>query len=140
MTAIKSNILNRMDAAPTSVRVCVIKFIQKVVQVQTPGVIADPRVQLHPCHLLQQLISPDADGEIASRQERNIHHFGSSKRPTNVHSNSGGRGIGLAGSAPPRFPGELEVSEPSILLSQVVANWPEAILSLLTQPSTAWRS
>jgi Symplekin/PTA1 N-terminal len=45
MAAIKSNILKRMDSAPTSVRVCAIKFIQKVVQVQTPGVIADPRVR-----------------------------------------------------------------------------------------------
>ena len=43
MAAIKLNILMRMDKAPPAVRVCCIKFIQKVVQVQTPGVIADPR-------------------------------------------------------------------------------------------------
>ncbi|KAL9111334.1 MAG: hypothetical protein Q9227_004211 [Pyrenula ochraceoflavens] len=43
MTAIKSNILKRMDSAPTGVRLCCIKFIQRVVHVQTPGVIADPR-------------------------------------------------------------------------------------------------
>lgn len=44
MTSIKITILQRMDAAPLSIRVCCIKFLQKVVQVQTPGQIADPRV------------------------------------------------------------------------------------------------
>src|SRR5436305_15181538 len=44
MAAIKSNILKRMDTAPTGVRVCCIKLLQRIVQVQTPGVIADPRV------------------------------------------------------------------------------------------------
>lgn len=43
MTAIKSNILRRMDTAPAGVRLCCIKFIQRVVQAQTPGMIADPR-------------------------------------------------------------------------------------------------
>ncbi|KAF2151395.1 mRNA cleavage and polyadenylation specificity factor complex subunit [Myriangium duriaei CBS 260.36] len=43
MTAIKSSILRRMDNAPAGVRLCCVKFIQKVVQVQTPGMIADPR-------------------------------------------------------------------------------------------------
>ncbi|MCJ1351851.1 MAG: hypothetical protein MMC33_001835 [Icmadophila ericetorum] len=43
MTAIKSNILKRWDTAPTGIRLCCIKFVQKVVQVQTPGIIADPR-------------------------------------------------------------------------------------------------
>ncbi|OKL56787.1 hypothetical protein UA08_07794 [Talaromyces atroroseus] len=43
MTAIKLNILQRMDTAPHPVRVCCIKFVQKVVHVQTPGPIADPR-------------------------------------------------------------------------------------------------
>lgn len=45
MAAIKSNILKRWDTAATGVRVCCIKFVQKVVQVQTQGVIADPRVR-----------------------------------------------------------------------------------------------
>lgn len=44
MVAMKLNILSRMENAPPAVRVCCIKFIQKVVQVQTPGMIADPRV------------------------------------------------------------------------------------------------
>ena len=44
MSAIKTNILRRMDTSPAAVRVVCIKFVQKVVQVQTPGVIADPRV------------------------------------------------------------------------------------------------
>ncbi|KAK2793774.1 hypothetical protein FQN52_000726 [Onygenales sp. PD_12] len=43
MTAIKQNILNRWDAAPHGIKVCCIKFVQKVVQVQTIGVISDPR-------------------------------------------------------------------------------------------------
>ena len=41
--AMKMNILSRMENAPTGVRVCCVKFISKVVQVQTPGLIADPR-------------------------------------------------------------------------------------------------
>lgn len=43
MASIKSNILKRWDTAATGVRICCIKFVQRVVQVQTPGVIADPR-------------------------------------------------------------------------------------------------
>lgn len=45
MAAIKSNIIKRWDTASTGVRTCCIKFVQKVVFVQTPGVIADPRVR-----------------------------------------------------------------------------------------------
>ena len=44
MSAMKLNILQRMDSAPVAVRICCIKFVQKVVQVETPGVISDPRV------------------------------------------------------------------------------------------------
>jgi len=44
MAAIKLNILKRWDTAATGVRICCVKFVQKVVQVQTPGAIADPRV------------------------------------------------------------------------------------------------
>lgn len=40
----KLNILQRMDSAPVAIRICCIKFVQKVVQVETPGVITDPRV------------------------------------------------------------------------------------------------
>jgi symplekin len=43
MAAIKSNILRRMDTAPPGVRICCIKFVQRVIQVETPGLIADPR-------------------------------------------------------------------------------------------------
>jgi symplekin len=46
MSSMKLNILQRMDSAPIAVRICCIKFVQKVVQVETPGVIADPRVSL----------------------------------------------------------------------------------------------
>jgi len=45
MVAIKTSILRRMDNEPAGVRLCCIKFIQSVVQVQTPGMIADPRVR-----------------------------------------------------------------------------------------------
>ncbi|KAI4237193.1 MAG: hypothetical protein L6R40_005971 [Gallowayella cf. fulva] len=43
MSAIKSNVFRRWDTAPGGIRVCCIKFVQRVVQVQTPGEIADPR-------------------------------------------------------------------------------------------------
>lgn len=43
MLAIKSNILRRMDTAPPGVRICCVKFLQVVVLVQTPGMVADPR-------------------------------------------------------------------------------------------------
>ncbi|KAL1302423.1 hypothetical protein AAFC00_002816 [Neodothiora populina] len=43
MAGIKSSILRRMDSLPPGARICCVKFIQKVVQTQTPGLIADPR-------------------------------------------------------------------------------------------------
>ncbi|KAL1990287.1 hypothetical protein VTN49DRAFT_6126 [Thermomyces lanuginosus] len=43
MTTIKQSILQRMDTSPHPVRVCCIKFVQRVVHVQTPAGIADPR-------------------------------------------------------------------------------------------------
>ncbi|KAL8761536.1 MAG: hypothetical protein Q9184_002356 [Pyrenodesmia sp. 2 TL-2023] len=43
MAAVKSNIFRRWDTASGGIRVCCIKFVQRVVQVQTQGVIADPR-------------------------------------------------------------------------------------------------
>ena len=45
MAGIKSSILRRMDTAPAGVRICCIKFVARVVQVQTAGVITDPRRQ-----------------------------------------------------------------------------------------------
>jgi len=45
MVGIKTSILRRMDNETAGVRLCCIKFIQSVVQVQTPGMIADPRVR-----------------------------------------------------------------------------------------------
>ena len=44
MSAIKQDILRKMDTFPGPVRVCCVKFLQRVVQVQTPGLISDPRV------------------------------------------------------------------------------------------------
>ncbi|KAF1808643.1 mRNA cleavage and polyadenylation specificity factor complex subunit [Eremomyces bilateralis CBS 781.70] len=43
LNSIKGHILGRMDDAPAAVRICCVKFIQRVVQTQTPGVITDPR-------------------------------------------------------------------------------------------------
>ncbi|KAI7156738.1 hypothetical protein KC349_g6115 [Hortaea werneckii] len=43
MAAIKSAILRRMDSASEGVRICCVKFVARVVQVQTPGLISDPR-------------------------------------------------------------------------------------------------
>ncbi|KAJ5166590.1 Protein of unknown function DUF3453 [Penicillium canariense] len=43
MNAIKQDILRKMDSFPCPVKICCIKFLQRVVQVQTPGLIADPR-------------------------------------------------------------------------------------------------
>lgn len=45
MTALKQNILRRLDSAPYPVKVCCIKFVQRVVHVQTTGPISDPRVR-----------------------------------------------------------------------------------------------
>ena len=44
MVVVKTDILKRWDTAPAGVRVCCIKFVQRVVQVQTPAVV-DPRVR-----------------------------------------------------------------------------------------------
>ncbi|KAI1977768.1 hypothetical protein LOZ53_004874 [Ophidiomyces ophidiicola] len=43
MTAIKHSILKKWDGASPGIKICCIKFAQKVVQAQTQGVIADPR-------------------------------------------------------------------------------------------------
>lgn len=51
MSAIKSSILRRMDSATTGVKLCCVKFVQRVVQVQTAGMIADPRVRENPMPL-----------------------------------------------------------------------------------------
>lgn len=44
MTAIKQDILRKWDSFPYPVQVCCIKFVQRVVQVQSHGLISDPRV------------------------------------------------------------------------------------------------
>ncbi|KAF2435728.1 hypothetical protein EJ08DRAFT_286859 [Tothia fuscella] len=43
MSAIKSNVLRRMDTELPGVRICCLRFVERIVQTQTPGVIADPR-------------------------------------------------------------------------------------------------
>ena len=44
LSQIKSNILKRLDDAPAGVKICCVRFVQRVVYTQTPGLIADPRV------------------------------------------------------------------------------------------------
>lgn len=46
MTAIKSRILRMWDTAVPGVRICCVKFAQRVVLVQTKGPDADPRVRM----------------------------------------------------------------------------------------------
>jgi symplekin len=48
MTAIKSNILRRMDSELPGVRIACLRFVERVVQTQTPGII-DPRVSSKSC-------------------------------------------------------------------------------------------
>ncbi|EDP48864.1 mRNA cleavage and polyadenylation specificity factor complex subunit [Aspergillus fumigatus A1163] len=48
MMAVKQDILRKWDSSPYPVKVCCIKFVQRVVQVQTHGPIADPRVCVQP--------------------------------------------------------------------------------------------
>lgn len=55
MAAVKSNILKRWDTATTGVRICCVKFVQKVIQVQTPGASADPRVRFPLGHSVAKL-------------------------------------------------------------------------------------
>ncbi|EEP76662.1 conserved hypothetical protein [Uncinocarpus reesii 1704] len=43
MTAIKLTILKKWDSAPPGIKICCVKFAQRVVQAQTQGVISDPR-------------------------------------------------------------------------------------------------
>ncbi|KKK24570.1 hypothetical protein P175DRAFT_0512974 [Aspergillus ochraceoroseus IBT 24754] len=43
MSAIKQDILRRWDSFPHPVKICCIKFVQRVVLVQTHGLISDPR-------------------------------------------------------------------------------------------------
>lgn len=44
MAAIKARILKIWDDAAAGVRCCCIKFVQRVIHAQTPGLISDPRV------------------------------------------------------------------------------------------------
>ncbi|RJE21412.1 hypothetical protein PHISCL_06243 [Aspergillus sclerotialis] len=43
MSAIKQDILRKWDSFPFPVKICCIKFVQRVVQVQSHGLISDPR-------------------------------------------------------------------------------------------------
>lgn len=54
MLAIKSRILRIWDTAAPGVRICCIKFAQRVVLVQTKGLDTDPRVRRVLIYLLQE--------------------------------------------------------------------------------------
>ena len=88
MATIKSNILKRWDTAPTGVRLCCIKFVQRVVQVQTPGIITDPRVR----ETLTWLTYPSTllTASTATRTKRDILGFGTTRSSANPATNSGG--------------------------------------------------
>ncbi|KAE8150982.1 hypothetical protein BDV25DRAFT_171762 [Aspergillus avenaceus] len=60
MTAIKDEILRRWDSFPFPVKVCCIKFVQRVVQVQTHGV-TDPRVRSRKDPQATQPVDVDVD-------------------------------------------------------------------------------
>lgn len=73
MAAIKSNILRRWDTAATGVRVCCIKFVQRVIQTGTPGVIADPRVS-SPCRAVYRLLA-DMMESVLNRMKPRLHWY-----------------------------------------------------------------
>lgn len=54
-----------MDSAPIAVRICCVKFVQKVVQVETPGLISDPRVRE------MMLYPPSHHANLKQRPEQN---------------------------------------------------------------------
>ena len=54
LSLVKTNILRRLDNAPAGVRVCCVRFIQRVIHTQTPGLVADPRVR-HDLYTIQAL-------------------------------------------------------------------------------------
>jgi symplekin len=58
-----------MDSFPCPVKICCVKFLQRVVQVQTPGLIADPRVRS-----ARSVSPPDPDvhhAELPQRPDQN---------------------------------------------------------------------
>lgn len=61
MTGIKQNILRRWDSAPYPVKVCCIKFVQRVVHVQTVGSISDPRVCVQAARICVLLLTNISD-------------------------------------------------------------------------------
>lgn len=89
MTAIKQNILQRMDVAPMPIRIASIKFLQKVVQVQTPGLIADPRVRRD--HKSWYIMGSNRCTETGAQRDLNI--ASAQKPPITSITQSRGRNI-----------------------------------------------
>src|SRR5258707_16191 len=77
MLNVKSIILRKMDSYPPGVRICCVKFIQRVVQTQTPAVIADPRV----CSAKYQFGTYTANMVAATRKERDFAIFSPTRPP-----------------------------------------------------------
>jgi hypothetical protein len=77
MTAIKSRILQIWDTAPPGIRICCIKFAQRVVLVQTAAPDGDNRVCAYP-NILLQLFFADII-LTAQRLTRHVTSYGSSE-------------------------------------------------------------
>lgn len=94
MAGVKSNIFRRWDTASGGIRVCCIKFVQRVVQVQTPGVIADPRVRWPRAQTLKECVT---DRNAATGAERGVRGISSSRSSIDTTVKIGARGAWLAG-------------------------------------------
>ena len=67
MVGIKQDILRRLESFPTSVNICGVKFIQRVVLVQTMGLVSDPRVCIDA--FLGRLSPIDLTCDLAPREK-----------------------------------------------------------------------
>src|SRR5271170_1307611 len=119
MVAIKLNVLTRMDKAPPAVRICCIKFIQKVVLVQTPGLIADPRVRQYA--ISDEIVAHHTEIGTASGAERDFNHACSTKSSSTATAKLGSRSIRAVGQIIECVSGGFEVF-PFAICSRHTAN------------------
>lgn len=113
MTAIKHNILGRMDSAPHPVRVGCIKFVQKVVHIQTPGPIADPRV-CPPVFCGSNFFTYKFCSATGEKRDVHCHRPPNPRNTRDTQLRS--RGIGAIRSTLDSAPRELRVGSSLILL------------------------
>lgn len=105
MIAIKSRILRIWDSAAIGVRICCIKFAQRVVLVQTTGPDADAKVWIS-----YVAIVPATDFQSSARQSsRSIPHYGSTKPPSPRSSKPRSRSLRPIGPNARSLPRESEV-------------------------------